>query len=140
MRYIKVFTILIGLLFFSCTENPVEKPNNLLSEEVMLDILYDTALLQAAEGYVPQKLTEGNIIVNTFIFNKYKIDSATYYQNHKYYAANLSKYKKMYRKVVARLENSQIKLDSLLKANGPTKVEGKRIKFETEFNPEVLDQ
>ena len=113
MRYVRVFIVLVGLLFFSCSENPVEKPKNLLSEEVMVDILYDTALLQAADGHVPEKLTNNKIRVNTFIYNKYKIDSATYYQNHKYYAADLSKYKKMYKKVVSKLENAQAKLDSL---------------------------
>ena len=113
MRYSRIFIVFVGLLFFSCSENPVKKPQNLLSEEVMVDILYDTALLQAADGHVPEKLTENNIRVNTFIYNKYKIDSTTYYQNHKYYAANLSKYTKMYKKVVSRLEKVQVKLDSL---------------------------
>lgn len=115
MRYVRVFIVLVGLLFFSCDKNPVEKPKELLSEEVMIDILYDTALLQASNGQVnvQQSFTDNNIRVNTFIYNKYKIDSATYYQNHKYYAANLSKYKKMYEKVISRLETAQAKLDSL---------------------------
>lgn len=113
MRHIRIFIVFVGLLFFSCADSPVEKPKNLLSEEVMIDILYDTALLQAADGHVFEKLTSNKIRVNTFIYNKYKIDSATYYQNHKYYAANISKYKKMYKKVVSRLEDAQAKLDSL---------------------------
>uniref|UniRef100_UPI00404A9B03 DUF4296 domain-containing protein n=1 Tax=Flavobacterium sp. TaxID=239 RepID=UPI00404A9B03 len=109
----RIFIFLVGLLLFSCTKKPVQKPENLLSEEVMVDILYDTLLLQAAEAQAYDKLTENKIRVNTFIYNKYKIDSATYYQNHKYYAANLSKFKKMYNEVTSRLENTKIKLDSL---------------------------
>ena len=92
----------------------------------MIDILYDTALLQAADGYVHDKLTNNKIRVNTFIYNKYEIDSATYYQNHKYYAANISKYRKMYKKVVSRLETAQAKLDSLDGSNA------------IDFNEEVI--
>jgi hypothetical protein len=109
----RIFVVLFVVLFFSCTNGPVEKPKNLLSEEVMVDILYDTALLQATEVLAPINLTKNNIRITTFIYNKYKIDSITYYQNHKYYAANLKQYKKMYSKVISRLEKEQAKLDSL---------------------------
>jgi hypothetical protein len=98
-----LYTIIIFSLF-ACNDNPVQAPDKLLEEEVMVNILYDIALLQAAEGSVPGKLAANNIKVNTFIYNKYKIDSATYYQNHKYYAANPKQYKKMYKEVINRIE------------------------------------
>lgn len=113
MRSSTIIVILTGLLLFACNQSPVAKPDNLLSEEVMIEILYDTALLQAANGYVPKKLSDNNINVKNFIYNKYNIDSATYYQNHKYYAADLENYKKMYKKIAARLEIANTKLDSL---------------------------
>lgn len=100
----KLVFLLISLFLFSCENNPVPKPKNLIEQDVMVDILYDAAILQAADGTMSQKLTENNIRVSSFIYNKYKIDSATYYENHRYYAADLSKYKKIYKKVISRLE------------------------------------
>lgn len=107
----KVLYIIILFSLLSCNENPVETPDSLLDEEIMIDILYDIALLQAAEGYVPEKLNSSNIKVNSFIYDKYKIDSITYYQNHKYYAADVKKYKKMYKEVIDRIEIETKKLE-----------------------------
>jgi histidinol phosphatase-like PHP family hydrolase len=107
----KIFYTLILFALFSCNENPVETPDNLLDEEVMVDILYDIALLQAADGYVPEKLAINNIKVNTFIYSKYNIDSVTYYQNHKYYAADVKEYKKMYKEVISRIESKTKELE-----------------------------
>jgi len=103
--------ILFSLL--ACNENPVSTPDNLLGEDVMVDILYDIALLQAADGYVPEKLASNNIKTNSFIYEKYKIDSLTYYQNHKYYAADVKLYKKMYKKVIDRIEQKIKNLENV---------------------------
>lgn len=108
-------TILYIILLFSlfaCNTSPVAKPDNLLDEDVMVDILYDVAVLQAIEAHMPEKLTSNNIHTNSFIYNKYKIDSATYYQNHKYYASNVRKYKKMYTELISRIDNKTKELDS----------------------------
>ena len=102
----------------SCSNNPVPKPENLLDEEVMTDMLFDIAILQAAEGTMAHRLAENNIKANTFIYKKYKIDSITFYQNQKYYAGETRKYKKMHQIVLDRLEEvkatNEIKKDSVL--------------------------
>lgn len=101
--------ILIFLVFslVACNSNPVAKPDHLLEEEEMVDILYDLAILQASENYSPIKLRQKGVEVNSFIFDKYKIDSTTFYQNQRYYASNVRKYKKMYQKVLDRI-NEQL--------------------------------
>lgn len=96
--------LFFGVFIISCSKNPVPKPDNLLDDEVMTDILFDIAILQAADASLTHRLAEHNIKVNTFIYKKYKIDSLTYYQNQKYYAADTRKYKKMYQKVLDRLD------------------------------------
>ena len=73
--------LLIGVVLVSCSKNPVPKPDNLLDEEVMTDILFDISILQATEGAMPDKLTSEKINIETYIYEKYKIDSITYYQN-----------------------------------------------------------
>lgn len=111
MKRIIVFVVLV---LFSCAENPVPKPDHLLSEDTMVDILYDTALLQASEAYLPNKLTDNKIRIKNYVYTKYNLDSTTYYQNQKYYAADFKKYKRMYKKVSDRLQQRKIELDTLI--------------------------
>ena len=108
----QLLLIFFGVLIVSCSKNPVPKPDNLLSEEVIKDILFDAAIIQAAEVASPNGLADNNIKATTFIYEKYKIDSITYYQNQKYYAADLKKYKKMYKEVLKRLEEMQAASDT----------------------------
>lgn len=119
----KIIGVILLLGLFSCEEKVVPKPNQLLSEEVMVDILYDTALLQAAEAYLPDELTLNNIRIKSYIYNKYKIDSITYYQNQRYYASNIRKYRDMHSKVLKKLELKSIETDSLLKKEEKTSKE-----------------
>ena len=96
--------LFLSLFVFSCSKNPAPKPDNLLDEEVMVDIIYDISILQATDGSMPYKLTEHTIEMDEYIFEKYKIDSVTYRQNQRYYAADARKYKKIYKKVIERFE------------------------------------
>lgn len=121
----KILYTLILLSLFACNENPVETPDILLDEEVMVDILYDIALLQAADGYIPEKLSANNIKVNTFIYNKYKIDSVTYYQNHKYYAADVKRYKEMFKEVVNRIDQKTKEIEGISGTNTGKESESK---------------
>ena len=96
-----------SLFVISCSKNPVPKPDNLLDEEVMVDIIYDVSILQATDGSMPSKIVENNIEMDKYIFEKYKIDSITFQQNQRYYAADARKYKKIYKKVIERLEQEK---------------------------------
>ncbi|MGV7106222.1 DUF4296 domain-containing protein [Flavobacterium sp. U410] len=97
--------ILIFLVFslVACNSNPVAEPDHLLKEEEMVDILYDLAILQASESHSSIKLRQKGVEVQSFIFDKYKIDSTTFYQNQRYYASNVRKYKKIYQQVLDRI-------------------------------------
>ena len=88
----------------SGSKNPVPKPDNLLDEEVMVNIIYDISIIQATDGSMSYKLSDHNIKMDQYIFEKYKIDSITYRENQRYYAANARAYKKIYKKVIERLE------------------------------------
>jgi len=102
----KTVWIVSVILLFSCTSNPVSKPKNLLDEDTMVAIMYDVAVLQAASANAPDQLHQKGIDAKNFIYKKYKIDSATYHQNSRYYAGDVKHYKKMYKKVLERLEQN----------------------------------
>ena len=88
----------------------------------MVNIIYDLSILQAAEGAYTYKLADSNIEIDQYIFDKYKIDSTTFSQNQLYYASDLSKYKKIYKKVIEKLDNEKLKNEELLKdADNATK-------------------
>lgn len=99
--------LFVTIFIVSCSKNPVPKPDNLLDEKTMVDILYDVSLLQAIEGSMPNKLIEHNIEMDQYIFKKYKIDSVTYRQNQMYYAGDARKFKKIYKKVLERLDKEK---------------------------------
>ena len=100
----QLFILFFALFVVSCSKNPIPKPDNLLDEETMINILYDISLLQAIDGSMPNKLMEQDIKMDQYIFEKYKIDSTTYRQNQLYYAGDARKYKKIYDKDLERLE------------------------------------
>lgn len=100
----QVLFLFVSLFVLSCSKNPVPKPDNLLDEEVMVNIIYDISILQATDGSMSYKLSDHNIKMDQYIFEKYKIDSITYRENQRYYAADARKYKKIYKKVIERFE------------------------------------
>jgi hypothetical protein len=108
----KLVLVFCAVWLLSCSNNPVPKPDNLLDEEVMTNILFDIAILQAADGSMPLRLSEEQINSSTYIYKKYAIDSLTFYQNQRYYAADVKQYKKMYQEVLDRLDE-EVAADSI---------------------------
>ena len=115
----QLFYLLFIVTAISCSKNPVKKPERLLEEEVMVDIIYDVSLLQAIEGAYPNKLIEQNIKPNQFIFEKYQIDSVMYKENQLYFAADSRVYKRIYKKVSERLDQNIQKAGKVI--NDPVK-------------------
>ena len=108
----KLVLVFCAVWLLSCSNNPVPKPDNLLDEEVMINILFDIAILQATDGSMPLKLSEKQINSSTYIYKKYAIDSLTFHQNQRYYAADVKQYKKMYQEVLDRLDE-EVAADSI---------------------------
>ena len=104
-------------LVISCNNNSVEKPNNLIGKDKMVDILYDISLLEA----IKNQNINGGISTKTgndYIYKKFKIDSIQFVKSNKYYASNIDEYKKMFEEVKARLTDKTQKIEAKLKKNG----------------------
>lgn len=114
----KITFLIFSIILFSCSEKPVPEPDTLLDEKVMVDILFDTAILQASESYLPDKLTENNVRIKNYIYTKYSIDSITYYQNQRYYASDSRKYRDMHKEVLERIDQLKAETDTLIKHEG----------------------
>lgn len=111
----KVFYFFIGtLILLSCQQNAVDKPDNLIEEDTMEDILYDLAILDAIKTNKPASLDKKNITASTYVYNKYNIDSLQFVSSNHYYAADVHNYLKMYQRIEERLATEKTKIDTVL--------------------------
>jgi hypothetical protein len=119
----KVILALCFVLLFSCQKAAVEKPDRPIDKDVMVDILYDLALLEAVktQNVIP---SDNDINVSQYIYKKYKIDSIQFVQNNKYYSANIEEYKKMFEKVKSKLDAENKKVEDLMKKKGESLTPG----------------
>jgi hypothetical protein len=111
MKIILSLFVLI-FLFTSCQDAMVKKPDNLIDEGKMIDIIYDLALI---EGIKSQDYLAGQSIKsNDYIYKKYKVDSIQFAKSTQFYASDVTKYKKMYTEVGKRIDENKAKIDTLI--------------------------
>ncbi|AIN73099.1 DUF4296 domain-containing protein [Flavobacterium psychrophilum] len=112
----KIILALSFLIIISAcsNKNEIPKPAKPIDKDVMENILYDLALLQALKIYSPEKLTTNSIDSKTYIYQKYKIDSLQFVENNKYFASNTETYKLMFENVSNRLQKEKSELDTII--------------------------
>ncbi len=109
-----LFFILISLIF-SCKEEVVKKPENLIEKEIMVDVMYDLALLEAIKYQSPNALQAHKINPDEYIYKKYKIDNTQFVRSNMYYASDYKEYKKMYDQINLRLVKNKSLLEEAIK-------------------------
>ena len=113
----KLQRIIILCLVFSCnnTLNQNNKPpENLISKEKMVDIIYDMTLINVAKGVNKSILENNGIIPEQYLFNKHSIDSTLFARSNEYYSNDLKTYQMIYDNVKIKLEkNKNIISDSI---------------------------
>lgn len=108
--------ILIFLIFHSCgfTNDETLVPDNLISEEKMIDILYDMSLISVSKGINKRILENNGVKPKKYILKKYGIDSLQFVVSNEYYSKDLERYLKIYEEVLNKLEtNREIVIDSI---------------------------
>lgn len=102
--------LLLLLVTISCTSNTIlEKPDNLIPRDKMVNLLTDAALANAAEN-IRNIDEKRDVNYFTVIYDKYQIDSAQFTESSFYYASKIDDYNTMLEEVELRLGK---KLDSL---------------------------
>jgi hypothetical protein len=109
MRRLVLFCVIFWVV--SCAEEIIEKPENLIPQEQMTNIIYDMAVLNAANEINTQILSEYIKHPAEFIFKKYGIDSIQYTKSDLYYASVPDAYDKIYNSVKLRLEKEKSDID-----------------------------
>ena len=108
--------ILIFLIFHSCgfTNDETSVPENLISEEKMIDILYDMSWISVSKGINKRILENNGVKPKKYILKKYNIDSLQFVVSNEYYSKDLERYLKIYEEVLNKLEtNREIVIDSI---------------------------
>ncbi|WP_027065883.1 DUF4296 domain-containing protein [Maribacter sp. Hel_I_7] len=108
----QVLLLVLGMLLFSsCAEELIEKPDNLIPEDKMVSIIKEMAIVNAAKTTNLGKLRENGIEPTTFVFEKFEIDSVQFVDSDRYYASKPLRYENMYKKVESELEAQRVQLD-----------------------------
>lgn len=108
----KYLSFCLLYLLVSCKDTAIPEPKKLIEKDVMIDILFDIAIIEAIKISHPYSLQDKGVDTKTYIYKKYKIDSVQFAKSDKYYAANAKQYGKMYQKVMDRIKEQKTK-DSL---------------------------
>lgn len=106
----KLTFILTLLLLVSCQKNTIDKPkkpDNLISKDKMVEIIYDMSLITVAKGVNKRLLEDEGLNPREYVFKKHGIDSIQFIQSNNYYAYNLKNYDEIYTEVKLKLEKEK---------------------------------
>ena len=104
--------IFIFILFLSCSNNEKNKPENLMSENEMVNFLFDINIINSSRAFRNKSELNYFNIKDSLLFKKHRLDSIKFTNSNFYYASNPKIYLKIYSKLEVKL--SKLK-DSLLK-------------------------
>lgn len=89
-------------LFLVCgcyNVEPPKKPDNLLSEDQMVNVIVDMAIMSAAKGVNKKKIEVSGIVPAQYIYDRNTIDSLSFAESNVYYAFDVETYKRIYTRV-----------------------------------------
>ncbi|WP_432672936.1 DUF4296 domain-containing protein [Flavobacterium sp. SM2513] len=122
-----ILILVLGVMLVNCNSKSVPKPDNLIGEDEMVDILYDLYVINAIRLNNSTYLKEQNSTPAKYIYQKYKIDSLQFIQSDHYYAADIDDYEKLHQRVTKRIERNKATIDSLIAKTPPEKRQPPRV-------------
>ena len=116
IKFLKI--VCLTLLILGCENNKInkpEKPENLISKKVMVDVLYDMALISSAKGSDRRILEKKGIVPQDYIYSKYNIDSLQFVASNNYYSHDIDLYEQLYIQVKSKLEKDKEEFNEVLR-------------------------
>ncbi|WP_052158409.1 DUF4296 domain-containing protein [Lacinutrix jangbogonensis] len=100
MKINHISFLVLLLIFNSCyTVEKPNRPNNLISEDNMVNVLVDIAIMSSAKGVNKSKIEQNGIVPDEYIYKKNNIDSTLFAESNAYYAFDINKYDAIYLRV-----------------------------------------
>ena len=110
----KNILIFFIMLVFSCQDSGlIEKPENLLDELTMENIIYEAIMMDVMSTFKPKNKKFIDIIGSPYLFLKYNIDSLQLARSNEYYTKNPKVMSKIYKKVLMRMERNKDSIDNI---------------------------
>jgi len=109
----KLKWILIFAVFLVSCQNveEIKKPECLIPEKKMVEVLTDLSILYSAKNYNKRILEETGLPLKTYLYEKHQIDSLQLAQSTDYYAKNYTQFKKIYTQVKLNLDKMKTDLE-----------------------------
>ena len=108
-----IYILFISFLMLSCTSNTIlKKPDNLIPEDQMVDLLTDLLLAVNAETTKNLDLKR-KVNYHPLVFEKYNIDSTQFKESNFYYTSRVDDYDVILLKVEERLKALNKKFETL---------------------------
>ena len=111
----KIIFILSLMIFCSCSNNEKNNPENLMTEDQMVNFLFDINIINSSRAFRNRSELNYYNIKDSLLFKKHKIDSLKFSNSNFYYASNPKIYLKIYSKLEVKLNTLK---DSLSKGDG----------------------
>jgi len=111
----KKLIYIIICLFFSCNpsvEKP-KKPDNLIPEDKMVDIMYDIFILNSAKGVNKKMLELNGILPKDYVFEKYSIDSTQFAESNNYYVYDTETYESILNRIAEKIDAKKKEYEAL---------------------------
>ncbi|UOB16300.1 DUF4296 domain-containing protein [Abyssalbus ytuae] len=100
----KILAAFFMVFALSCNRSVVEKPDDIITEKQMVDVLYDIAIVRANMGTGKSKENYKGLSPEEYIYKKYQIDSTRLSNSIIYYTSKPEKNVEIYTKVEERLQ------------------------------------
>ena len=89
-------------------------PDNLISEDKMIEILYDMSLISVSKGINKRIIENNGMKPKKYILKKHNIDSIQFVASNQYYSKDLETYLSIYEEVLNKLQsNREIVIDTI---------------------------
>lgn len=96
---------MLVMFLFSCQDiEETRKPEQLIPQDKMVDVLTDLSLLNSAKNYNKRHLEETGLRPKEFLYEKYNIDSLRLAESTMYYAQKPAELERIYTRVKNNLE------------------------------------
>jgi len=100
----KKIYFIIFFIFWSCNEIKNDQPENLMTEEQMVDFLFDINIINSSRAFRNRSERNYYNIKDSFLFKKHNIDSTVFSKSNLYYSSNPKKYLSIYEKLEKKLK------------------------------------
>jgi len=110
-RYIVIGSLF--LVFIACGSDKIKKPDNLIPESKMVDIMVEITKFSSATSLKKAVLDANENIPTEYIYKKYNIDSLQFAKSNEYYAHDLDVTKSLYERIKIRLEEERDNLKKI---------------------------